>query len=131
MSDHLLTARPEEEIGAVLQKLVILLSQDDSKKERIILTLEDAAILCEQITDLESAAGAGKPTFLLLDDGKIYLQPAVVALIGFNPKGDAVINLVNGTSMQIDALSWALVRDDFHKAVKGIRVRSSHGLVSA
>lgn len=103
--------------------------------DRIILSPAQANALCATIDELaeESDNSIGKPKFFhVRNQTEFYFQPAAVAVVLLDPKtGNAVVNLVNGGNLIVEALQWRLMRESFESAVDLEEIRSTSGMVSA
>lgn len=74
-----------------------------------------------------------KPMFLHVKTNKqdAYLQPAAIAIVAVDHQGNAVLNMVNGSNLAIEALQWQIMKKYFHDGIDLVEVPSTGGLVKA
>lgn len=132
--DRLLVAGETEEIMDALER-----SYKELKKgEHIIVSQTLARDLLNEISEVYtenaelSALPPSKPRMLYMEKPiNAYINPGAIALIVFDPQGNAGIQTVNGALIQVEALQWQMMREKFHESVDLVVVKSTQGLVSA
>lgn len=108
--------------------------------DRIVLTKDNATTLLatinelwDEVSDRVDPAMPNKPLFLHVKspNQEAYLQPSAIAIVAMDSRGNAVLNMVNGSNLQIEALQWQLMKKVFHSGVELVEVPSTGGLVKA
>ena len=112
----------------------IAVATREAEHGHIILTIEQAKALLNNHDELlgelsevakrhqnfldeePCAAKNMKPVFFLLPGG-VYLQPAAIAIVMKDQHGNAQIATVNNGIINIEALQWQLMQDDFREAI--------------
>ena len=114
--------------------VAITVATREAEHGHIILTIEQAKALLDNhdellgelsevakhhqdVLDEEPCAAKNmKPVFFLLPGG-VYLQPAAIAIVMKDQHGNAQIATVNNGIINIEALQWQLMQDDFREAI--------------
>ena len=99
-----------QDISDSLEKAIKEAADDD----RIVMSKAQAETLLQSFNELwdeaiqhEESVKARKPMFLHVrtNNQDAYLQPAAKsAIVAIDPKGTAVLNMVNGSNLAIEAL---------------------------
>jgi hypothetical protein len=108
--------------------------KDAKDDDRVVLSIEQARALAatinelwEEVTQHQEAAAPHKPLFLhITKPVNLYLNPGAIALIGFDQKsGNAVVNLINGTTLQVEALQWQMIKKQVESLMEIVEAAST------
>lgn len=104
---------------------------------RVVLNRDQVVALLAEIEEEmefeenEPAAGPRAQFFHVKNPVEVYFQPAAIALVIVNNKGDAMLSLVNGGNIAVEALQWQIMKKSFEAAVEVEEITSTSGLVKA
>jgi hypothetical protein len=121
-----------QELDDISECFAFVVRQADAG-DRIVLTLDQAQVLRDCLDELddpiEAAAGSRKPTFFAVGE-ECYFNIASIAMVIRKPNGDVALLTVNNSVINIEALQWQMMKEQFHSAIDLRTIKTTGGLVA-